>query len=123
VIPSIRSSLLTDLLTAPQRANFSPFELLFGRKPVLPAQLAYDLNPVNWTKKNQENISVSSSMVKAMRFANRQQSKIAAANMARRDVGRADVSFHCGDMAWNMINHIPREKARPNYNTVTAGRT
>jgi hypothetical protein len=80
--------------------GFSPFELLFGRKPVLPAQLAYDLNPHQLDEEKSRNISVSSSMVKAMRFANQQQSKIAAANKARRDVGRVDVAFHSGDMVW-----------------------
>jgi hypothetical protein len=96
-VPSILFAYRTSFCAA---TGYSPFELLFGRKPNLPASLAYDLNPGQVKEEAKRNINISSAMRDAYTFAREQQNKIASANKRIRDANRQWVEFQDGDMVW-----------------------
>jgi exodeoxyribonuclease III len=96
-LPSILFAYRTSFCAA---TGYSPFELLFGRKPNLPASIAYDLNPGQIKEEQKRNINVSTAMRDAYVFARDQQSKLAATNKRMRDANRRWVEFQKGDMVW-----------------------
>ena len=96
-VPSILFAYRTSFCAA---TGYSPFELLFGRKPILPASLAYDLNPNQIKEETRRHINVSSAMRDAYEVARDQQNKIADTNKRMRDANRQWVEFQEGDMVW-----------------------
>jgi hypothetical protein len=94
--------------------GFTPFELVFGRQAHMPPGLLYELESDMVAKELGKDIHVSDSMNLAYKLVRKNQAKIFAANKARRDKPRKDISFAVGEMVMKFDKTVDKaeQKAR-----------
>jgi transposase InsO family protein len=93
--------------------GYSPFELGFGRKPMMPPNLTYDIDPQLLEEEKRRGVVVSESMRGAYRFVRERQAEAARRNKCRRDKKREKTQFKVGDpvMVYDHIHEV--EKGAP----------
>ena len=83
--------------------GFSPYELLYGRKPALPDHVAFNIDsqelPVFKTERDYH-MWVSRTMLETYSLVRRQQQRLANINKARREKSSVPVVYQEGDMVF-----------------------
>ena len=93
-VDSVLFAYRTSMCTS---TGFSPFELIFGRKAVLPPDLVYTVDGKQVQEEFKRGISVSDSLKEAYRMARERQARVVLKNKVRRDKNRKYVEFKQGD--------------------------
>jgi exodeoxyribonuclease III len=88
----------------------TPFELGFGRKPTMPTDLQYEIDPQQLQEESDRGLHVSESMRDAYRFVRDRQMKAAQRNKDRRDLTQEHVQFLDGDpvMVFDYIHEVDK---------------
>ena len=107
-VDSVLFAYRTSMCTS---TGFSPFELIFGRKAVLPPDLVYTVDGKQIQEEFKRGISVSDSIREAYRMTRERQARVALQNKSRRDKGRKHVEFQSGDGVF--IYDEAYDKAKP----------
>jgi exodeoxyribonuclease III len=80
-----------------ESTGLSPWEVVMGRKPVMPSDIQYAIDPVQLSEEAKRNMCTSESMRDAYRFVWDRQTKIAMRNKERRDKKQEHTEFLDGD--------------------------
>jgi hypothetical protein len=91
-----------------EATGFSPLEIVTGRKPAMPVDIQYEVDPSQLTEEAKRGLKTSASLRDAYRFVYDRQVKVAMRNKARRDKGQECTTFLDGDavMSWDYVHAL-----------------